>query len=192
MDRAAAFGCGNYAEYIFNIIIFKSVSMIRLQPNETILMVLHRHWIAIALKLLVVLIFLLLPFVAIAILPQAGFDIETVLPLIQFFLITYLMILVLGVFIMWTDYYFDVWVVTDLRIIDIEQRTIFNREVSEFMLYNIQDVTVEIPSVLATFLKYGNIKIQTAGGKIFEISDIPNVTEAKNVIIDHVPKSAVG
>jgi len=166
--------------------------MIRLQPNETILMVLHRHWIAIALKLLVVLIFLLLPFVAIAILPQAGFDIETVLPLIQFFLITYLMILVLGVFIMWTDYYFDVWVVTDLRIIDIEQRTIFNREVSEFMLYNIQDVTVEIPSVLATFLKYGNIKIQTAGGKIFEISDIPNVTEAKNVIIDHVPKSAVG
>ena len=166
--------------------------MIRLQPNETILLVLHRHWIAIALKLLVVLLFLLLPFVAIAIAPQAGFDIEAALPLIQFLLVTYLMALVLGVFILWTEYYFDVWVVTDLRIIDIEQHSIFNREISEFMLYNVQDVTVEVPSMLATFLKYGNIKIQTAGGKIFEIREIPHVNEAKNLIVDHLPKTAVG
>ena len=166
--------------------------MIHLHPNEEILLVLHRHWIAVALKFTVIFILFIAPFLAVGIAPQIGFDIVEALPVIQFFLVTYLMALVLGAFILWTDYYFDVWIITSQRIIDIEQHTIFNREVSEFMLYNIQDVTVEIPGMLATFLKYGNIRIQTTGGTVFEIQDIPNVSEAKNAIVDLMPKTAIG
>lgn len=166
--------------------------MIHLQPNENILLVLHRHWIAIVSKLAMLILLIILPFLGVSVLTQTNLDIENALPFIKFFLLTYFMLMMLGAFILWTDYYFDVWIVTNQRVVDIEQRTIFNREVSEFMLYNVQDVTVEIPSMLATFLKYGNIKIQTAGGKIFEISDIPNVYEAKNTIVDNLPKSPMG
>ena len=76
------------------------------------------------------------------------------------------------------------WIITSERIMDIEQTGLFHRQISEFMLDKVQDITVEIPDMVATFLKYGNLVIQTAGEKSFEIKQIHNVYEAKNTILD--------
>lgn len=73
---------------------------------------------------------------------------------------------------------------TNKRIIDAEQRGLFSREVSEFKLYRVQDVTIEIKGVLPTFLNYGNVYIQTAGeAKEFVFKQIPNPRQAKDLII---------
>lgn len=87
-------------------------------------------------------------------------------------------------FTMWMDYYLDVWVVTSKRIVDIEHRGIFNREVSEFMIERIQDVTTHNPNFLSLFFGYGTIEIHTAGEKTFSARDLPKVKEIKDIIIN--------
>ena len=63
------------------------------------------------------------------------------------------------------DYYLDVWIVTNHRILNIELEGLFNRIVSEQKLFRIQDVTTEQRGFLAHFLDYGDVFIQTAGTK---------------------------
>ena len=86
------------------------------------------------------------------------------------------------------DFYFDIWIITNERVIDVEQHGLFRRETSEFGIDKIQDITVEVPNMVATFLKYGNLRIQTAGERSFAIKDVPNIYEIKKVIMDQVTK----
>jgi len=65
-------------------------------------------------------------------------------------------------FLLWVDYYLDVWIVTNLRIVNIEQKGLFSRTVSELELSRIQDVTTEVLGMIPTFLNYGDVFIQTA------------------------------
>lgn len=93
-------------------------------------------------------------------------------------------------FIIWIDYYFDVWIVTDRRIINIEQKGFFSRIVSELELDNIQDITTDVKGVVPTFLNYGNLYVQTAAEKErFVFRHIPNPYEVKDVIMKVQKKS---
>jgi membrane protein YdbS with pleckstrin-like domain len=60
------------------------------------------------------------------------------------------------------EFYLDIWIVTNDRIIDIEQEGLFARTISELDLYRIQDVTTEVNGVFPTFFHYGNVIIKTA------------------------------
>jgi len=87
-------------------------------------------------------------------------------------------------FILWLDYYLDAWIVTTERIINIEQRGFFYRDISELKLTKIQDVTSEIIGVIPTLLDFGNICVQTAGEtERFTFRQIPNPNYIKNVIV---------
>lgn len=161
--------------------------MIKLSPEEKILLVLHRHWIVMLGKLFLGALLLLLPVVIAPIIsffeiPAWGEGI------IEFLAVNYLMVIIAIMFIFWMDYYLDVWIITTHRIIDIEQKNLFHREISEFMLDKVQDITVEIPNMLATFLKYGNIVVQTAGERSFSIKQIPHLYKAKNIILEYAQK----
>lgn len=157
--------------------------MIRLAPNEKIILVLHRHWIVIVWEVFACVLALLVPFIATPLL--AGLGLLPTIGSAIFFFSIYFMIVALAMFIIWIDFYLDEWIITTERIIDIDQRSLFNREISEFRLENVQDVTIEIPNVAATFLKYGNIKIQTAGEQSFTIKEVPHIYEAKDMIISY-------
>lgn len=75
----------------------------------------------------------------------------------------------------WLDYHLDLWIVTNLRIINIEQRGLFSRVVSEQDIDRVQDVTSEVHGKLATVLNFGNVHIQTAGEqKRFVFEQIAN------------------
>ena len=165
--------------------------MIHLGKDEKILMVLHRHWIVILGRFLGGILFLLLPAALNATAAIFGIDLTIASPYLEFFTVIYLMIIVATLFIFWMDYYLDVWIITSERIIDIEQKSLFNREISEFMLDKVQDVTVKVPNMLATFMKYGNLTIQTAGERSFTVRQIPNFYEAKNLIMDQAQKNNV-
>ena len=74
----------------------------------------------------------------------------------------WLLVLWISFFIQWTNYYLDVWYITEKRIIDVEQKGIFSRNVSSIRFDKIQDINVEVRGVVATFLNYGNVEVQTA------------------------------
>ena len=95
-------------------------------------------------------------------------------------------------FILWLDYYLDAWIVTNERIINIEQRGFFARNISELKLTKIQDVTSEIIGVIPTLLDYGNICVQTvAETERFTFYQIPNPNYVKNVIVQLQEKERV-
>jgi len=78
-------------------------------------------------------------------------------------------------FVEWTDYYLDIWAVTNHRVIDIDHEGLFSREVSTVRLEDIEDITTEAFGILATFLKFGSVNIQTAGSKSeFYLDDANN------------------
>src|SRR3989344_929843 len=162
--------------------------MLTLHANERVVLALHRHWIVVAQKMTVVVFLLLGALAFIAFLPVINLN-PLFLPLVFYVFVIYLLIVLLVAFILWMDYYLDVWIVTTERIIDVEQQGMFRRTASEFPIINIQDVTIEIPGFTATLLHYGTIRIQTAGNQSFVAYDIPRVDTAKNIILSEVQKS---
>lgn len=90
---------------------------------------------------------------------------------------TLLLLMVLGLLIVWTMYYLNVQVITNERIIDINQRSLLHHETTELSLLNVQDVTTEISGVIANVIGYGSVQVQTAGEQqnfIFEQVDNPH------------------
>lgn len=63
------------------------------------------------------------------------------------------------------DYYLDTWIVTNSRIINIEQHGLFSRIRSEQSLSRIQDVSAEVKGLLPTLFGYGTVYVQTAGAE---------------------------
>ena len=88
-------------------------------------------------------------------------------------------------FIGWVDYYLDAWIVTNDRIINIEQNGLFNRVISEQRLYRVQDVTAEVGGIIKTFFNFGTVFIQTAGevGR-FNFEEIPEPYLVKKIILE--------
>ena len=159
--------------------------MISLRPNEKILIVLHRHWIVVVAKIATIIFIFLFSLIIIPVLISMDFLTGELVGPALFFFVVYLMIILLMIFIIWINYYLDSWIITTDRVIYIDQKSLFYREVSEFMLDRVEDVTVEVPGMLATFLRYGNIRIQTAGEKPFTIRDVSCIYDAKRIILEN-------
>ncbi len=83
-----------------------------------------------------------------------------------------------------TLYTLSTVVITNKRIIDSNQRGFFDREISELQSNRIQDVTVHIEGFIETFLKFGDVTIQTAGTeKEFVFIQVPHPELVKDTIM---------
>lgn len=149
------------------------------EPDEQIIMALRCHKIVIGQKIFGLVIGCLIP-VAIYwagtrytnwLDDRSGILYTTVILVFSLFEL----FLLLFVYHAWVNYYLDLWIITNERIIAMEQRGLFNRSVSELRLNRIQDVSSEVKGFLPTLFKYGRIHIQTAAEQdMFEFKDIPN------------------
>lgn len=156
-----------------------------LSSDENIVLKVHRHKLVLIFKSSFLILFVLLPPLFFWFGGQAVTIKGNELAL---FSSLYSAILLIGwmiFFIIWTDYYLDVLIVTDKRIIDIEQRGFFKREVSTVRLESIEDITINVSGMLATFLDYGMLKIQTAAeNREFIIYDLPHPNQIKSTIYE--------
>ncbi|MDO9231193.1 MAG: PH domain-containing protein [bacterium] len=154
--------------------------------GEEILMVIHRHWFNILTHFSVIffmILFLFGSYFLTAILFDE-FSEQLLLNLTAFMRSLFFTFLWLLFFAIWIDYYFDVWIVTSERIINIEQKGLFTRVVSELELEKIQDVTTDVRGVIPTFLNYGHILIQTAGERErFIFRNVPDPYAIKDTIM---------
>jgi len=64
---------------------------------------------------------------------------------------------------LYMEYYWNSFIITTRRVIDVDQRGFFHRTVSEAPYEKVQDVSFTIEGVLGTLFKYGTIVLQTAG-----------------------------
>lgn len=166
-------------------------SHLELETDERIIREVRRHWIVLlGHVILTVLLFIFPPIlylIALAFLPDkvAG-GILNHFFIVLFFYALWLLLLWIVLFINWTNYYLDVWYITDKRIIDIEQKGIFHREISNLRFDKIQDVTVEVRGVVATFFKFGNLRVQTAAenSRDFMMKSAARPEEARKLIFE--------
>lgn len=150
------------------------------------MLVLRRHWFNIFVQFVPVLILALAIF-------WSYFNLPDIFPIFNehawrgffnFFESLLAMFLLVSFFLVFIDYYLDAWIITDKRIVNIEQRGLFYRIISELELDKIQDITTEVSGVIPTFFNYGNVFIQTAAEKErFIFRKIPDPYKVKDVLM---------
>lgn len=87
---------------------------------------------------------------------------------------------VLESFLTW---FFNVYIVTDERVVDIDFNNLIYREVTDAKLDKIQDVTYTLGGVIRTIFNYGDVMIQTAGTvPSIEFEAVPNPAEVARIL----------
>lgn len=161
------------------------LKILQSQGEEKIVAHIRKHWFVMVIEGIVLTIFALLPPLAVLIIKSSitlSIGVE-VFSLGLVFYFAWLILIWILFFLAWTDHYLDAWVVTDQRVIDIEQKGIFNREVSSLRLDKIQDITVSVNGFLATILSFGDLHVQTAGQQVeITFKNVSRPYEAKDII----------
>lgn len=128
-------------------------------PEEEILLVVRQHpivnvrWITIVILMWLVSWFFNL------------FPVFAELPM-RFQIMTYLLwyLFMTAIFLQgFFDWYFDAFIVTDERIIDVDFKNLIYKNITYTKIDNIEDVTYSVSGFLPSLLNYGNLLIQTAG-----------------------------
>ncbi len=89
---------------------------------------------------------------------------------------------VLSKFLFW---FFNIFIVTNERIVDIDFINLLHKDISETQLERVQDISYKTSGILATMFNFGDVTIQTAGevpNFIFE--RVPKPSEVVDVISD--------
>lgn len=95
-------------------------------------------------------------------------------------------LLVLGfIFTQFLKWYFNVYIVTNRRVIDVDFKGFFYKNISEAELTRIQDVSHSSVGTFALIFNYGELKIQTAAEfSDIEFERVPNPSEVHKIIAE--------
>jgi hypothetical protein len=156
--------------------------------NEQVLLLVRRHWFNILVQFIMVFFLIIVLLLSYIIIPLAFDDFSDIYHsgrLLSFIESLLAMFILTISFIIWIDYYFDIWIVTNQRIVNIEQNGLFHRTVSELDLPKIQDVTTQVVGLIPTFLNFGDVYIQTAAetGR-FRFRQVPEPYKIKDLIMN--------
>jgi uncharacterized membrane protein YdbT with pleckstrin-like domain len=163
---------------------------IQLGENEVITMTIRRHWFSLAIQAFANFVIFLIFSLGVVVLDafviggESGVTAGRILPIGFFFLGFVGLMLWMQFFGAWSDHWLDAWIVTNERVIDIEQRGFFVREVSSFPLQRIQDVTYTIAGIVPTWLHFGDVHIHTASSaEDFVMRQIPFPQDVKEKLM---------
>lgn len=163
-----------------------------LNPNEKIVKVVHRNWFYLLEQFFWVFVMTIVLVGGIMLVPRFFPDFlesggKSVINFLQNFFM--LVIWIYG-FMIWIDYYYDIWIITTERIVNIEQKGMFIRKASELRFKKIQDVTTEVVGFLPTVMNFGDVKVQTAGEENeFVFRTVSDPYGIKSIIMDLQQKS---
>lgn len=106
--------------------------------------------------------------------------------------IIYTMVAILLLFILWLNSELDMYIVTNKRIIWVDQISFLDRQVSECSLKDVQEVNSNTKWLFANLLNYWSLTIQTAwNASNFHMSIVPDPLKcARQIlnIVDHNKK----
>lgn len=127
-----------------------------LKEGEEVIRIIKEYLFSHLFTVLISLFFIILPFFLLFPLFQRGF----------WGVLAFFLLLLFGIgygtrfIIVW---YYNAFVITNQRIIDFDQRGLFDKTVSESTYGKIQDVSFKKKGFFSTIFNYGTIVVQTAG-----------------------------
>lgn len=152
--------------------------IIKKKDYEKVIFVLHRHPITFIPILFLFIVLLLVP-VAVYFLINSLYPVLLLkAPIFQIGVLLgsiYYLSIYLFFYAQFIDFYLDIWIVTNDRIVDIEQHNLFSRVITEVDLFRIQDVTTNVRGMFPTIFKYGVVDIKTASiNTNIQFKNVPN------------------
>jgi hypothetical protein len=155
--------------------------------NERLITIVHKHWFALFREVLGVVVLFFAPFIAIPVI--AGFVGQSAQAaelgaVLGFLGALWALICWHILFTKWTDYYFDVWIITNWRIIDFDLKGLFNVDIATVLdLDHIQDIQTETAGIVGNILNFGMLNVQTAATKReLSFDDCPGPTHVERII----------
>jgi len=151
------------------------------EKDENVILVIRSHWMSYFKYIASAVLVLILPTVIALFIPTLN---TNIMLLISIFLMSILLAMSLGIysFLMW---YYNVNIITDRRVIDIDFKSIFSHTSSEARLEKIEDVTSQQSESFTNILDIGTVHIQTAGTNAFiEFDNIPKPREVQDILSD--------
>lgn len=161
-------------------------------PDEEIILIKRRHSIVLLGMALYIAAMILLPLFSYVILsPLLKLSLgASVVNLLVFLAGLYFLFFAAMAFYIVIDYYLDVWIITNQRILSIEQKGLFNRKVNEIRYERIQDITSDVSGFIPTYFRFGNISIQTAAeNERMSLKQIPDPIETRRTIAEAYKKA---
>ena len=126
--------------------------------DEDVLFVFRRHMVTMRWGLVYLMLSLLAGMIPVAIKPD-------ILQLLWITLAGFIIGMIIF-FFYWMSWYFSVFIVTNMRIIQITQKGFFHRTIVDLGLDRILSVNYEVAGLEATMLGFGTISIQTFVGDL--------------------------
>lgn len=84
---------------------------------------------------------------------------------------------------------FNVYIVTTMRIVEINFSNLINKKVSDAEVTKIQDVSYTLGSFMRTMFNFGNVFIQTAADvQEFKFDSVPNPEKVAKILDDFMAK----
>ena len=158
------------------------------QPNEKILLVVREHWFLLFIKVAVVAVLATLPFLIGALVGNnLGIFIDNpqLQAVLSLALQLYYIALFIALFVIWILYYLNIHIVSEERIVDIDQVGLLNHMISELNVETIEDVTSHTTGLFGNLLDYGTVYIQTAGAtERFEFDNVPHPGHIAKIILE--------
>jgi membrane protein YdbS with pleckstrin-like domain len=108
---------------------------------------------------------------------------------LTFLIINYLLVLVV-VFEGFLFWYFNVYIVTNKNIVDIDFHSLLFRNIDVAPLRNVEDVSSSMGGILQALFHYGDVFVQTAGAsKSVDFHKVPRPHEVADFILDQTHKT---
>jgi uncharacterized membrane protein YdbT with pleckstrin-like domain len=156
--------------------------------HSNVIKIVRPHWFFILQQFIVSIIFVVLLLGSFFLVPTFVISSESDPQAYRLFLFvadSFTILIWIYSFIIWIENYFDIMIITNKKIININQKGLFIRRISELKFERIQDVTVEVSGILSTFMNYGHLQIQTAGeNEWFTVYNVPDPYGLKNLIME--------
>jgi len=166
------------------------------ENNEKVILFIRRDFITNLGWMLMGAILIVLPIIFLIIQKSVSFSFSFNFIPINFiivFLLFYYLIVLTYLYISFITWFFNISLVTDTRIVDVDFSNVIYKNVSSTKLDLIQDVSFSQVGVIRTFFDYGDILVQTAGTlDNFEFSAAPQPENVVHIIGDLIGRGGSG
>lgn len=104
--------------------------------------------------------------------------------LLVLLIINYLLVLVI-MFEGFLGWYFNVNIVTDRRIVDVDFNSLLHRNIDLAPLTSVEETSSNMGGILKAIFHYGDVHVQTAGSKLtIEFVSVPDPHKVSDIILD--------
>lgn len=158
-------------------------------PNEKILLLLRAHPITNLRWIVPAILLFLLPFFVPLVFGMINFNLTLPQSFVMVFLIINYILALIITFEGFLHWYFNVYIVTNKNIVDVDFHSILFKNIDVAPLRNIEDTSSSMGGILNSIFHYGHVFVQTAGNaRNIDFASVPRPHHVADFILDEAHK----